>query len=129
MSLTVLKNFFTELVGFVKNVANDERIPARDKKVLMALVALIVSPLDIIPDWIPIIGVFDDVILLAIVLDYLFNILDQNILLSHYPWGMKSYTWVRRAARTVTGLTPTFVKNWVWKYEADPYSTNRRMDS
>lgn len=121
MYLKPLKKFATDLSGFVKNVSVDERIPARDKKVILALVALIISPIDIIPDWIPIIGVLDDLIILAIVLDYLFNVLDQNILLSHYPWNMKSYTWVRRAAKTVTGLTPAFIKNWIWKYKPDPY--------
>ncbi len=121
MYLETIKNFFSNLIGFIKKVSTDERIPARDKKVLIALVALIISPIDLIPDWIPIIGVLDDLIILAIVLDYLFNVLDQNILLSHYPWGMKSYTWVRRAAKTVTGLTPSFIKNRIWKYKPDPY--------
>ncbi|MCB0350373.1 MAG: DUF1232 domain-containing protein [Bdellovibrionales bacterium] len=121
MSLITLKNFFSDLSDFVKKVSADERIPARDKKVIVALVALIISPIDIIPDWIPIIGVLDDLIILAIVLDYLFNVLDQNILLSHYPWGMKSYTWIRRAAKTVTGLTPGFIKKWIWKYKPEPY--------
>jgi len=128
MSLERLKNFAGDLTRFVQNVAHDERIPARDKKVLLALVALIISPVDFIPDWIPIIGWMDDLVLLAIVLDYFFNLLDQNILLSHYPWGMKSYIWIRRWARLITGLTPQFVKKYVWKYEADPYATNRKLD-
>lgn len=122
--LKKLKKFFTDLVQFVQNVSRDERIPDRDKKVILVLVALLVSPFDLIPDWIPVLGLLDDVVVLAIILDYLFNILDQNILLSHYPWGMKSYTWIRRTARIITGLTPEFVKKWVWKYKPDPYSPN-----
>jgi uncharacterized membrane protein YkvA (DUF1232 family) len=128
MPLERLKNFATALTGFIKNVANDERILSRDKKVILACLALIISPIDIIPDWIPIIGLLDDLVILAIVLDYFFNILDQNILLSHYPWGMKSYTWLKRAARLITGLTPGFVKKWIWQYEPDPYVTNRKLD-
>ena len=127
--LKSIKKFANDLIEFIKKVGADERIPSRDKKVIIALVALVISPFDILPDWIPIIGLIDDIVILAIVLDYLFNVLDQNILLSHYPWGMKSYTWIRRAARTITGLTPTFVKNWVWKYEPDPYSLNRKINS
>jgi len=119
--LNKLKNFASQLVEFVKKVSSDERIPSRDKKVVMALVALIVSPVDIIPDWIPIIGMLDDLVLLAIVLDYFFNVLDPDIILSHYPWGMKSYIWVRRTAGIITGMTPEFVKKWIWKYEPDPY--------
>lgn len=113
--------FFKQLIKFIKDVAADERIPTRDKRVLLALVALVISPFDLIPDWIPIIGLMDDLVLLAIVLDYFFNVLEQDILLSHYPWGMKSFVSLRRSARFISFLTPGFVKNKIWKYEASPY--------
>jgi len=110
-----------ETIEFIKDVAKDERIPARDKKVVLALLALIVSPLDIIPDWIPIIGLFDDAILLAIVLDYFFDVLDQEIILSHFPWSFKKYKLMRRMAKTVAQLTPGFIKRNIWKFEGSPY--------
>lgn len=110
-----------ELIQFIKAVAEDERIPERDKRVILALVALVLSPIDIIPDWIPIFGVLDDVAILAIVLDYLFNHLDQEILLSHYPWDMKSYTRMRRIAQAIALLTPPFVKRRIWKYRPSVY--------
>ena len=127
MSLNTLKIFFRELTTFIRNVAEDERIPSRDKKVLLALVALVVSPIDLIPDWIPIFGVLDDIAIIAIVLDYFFNVIDQNIILSHFPWDMKRYVWIRRTARLITGLTPSFIKKWIWKYQPDPYSSNSRL--
>lgn len=114
-------SFLKELTGFIKNVANDERIPNRDKTVVLAMLALVISPFDIIPDWIPVIGMLDDFILIALILDYFFNVLDQEILLSHYPWGLKSYTRVSRAARIVALLTPTFIKNRIWKYQPSVY--------
>lgn len=117
-----LRNFLSDLVSFLKNVANDPRIPERDKAVLAGLIVLVVSPFDIIPDWIPIFGVLDDIVILAIIADYFFDILDQKIILSHYPWGMKSYAWLRRVARFITHLTPGFVKRHIWKYQKDPYS-------
>ncbi len=108
---------FKDLITFIRNVANDERIPARDKKVVLALVALILIPFDIIPDWIPIIGVLDDLILMALILDYFFNVLDQEILLSHFPWSMKAYTRIRWGARLIAMLTPNFIKQKIWKYK------------
>jgi uncharacterized membrane protein YkvA (DUF1232 family) len=116
-----IMQFFRDLAQFIKDVAHDPRIPARDKKILLALVALIISPIDLIPDWIPIIGLLDDIILLAIVLDYFFEVLDSEILLSHYPWGMKSFTRVRRASRWVSRLTPNAIKDRIWKFEKSPY--------
>ena len=113
--------FFKKLIAFVRAVAEDQRIPGRDKKVILAMLALVLSPFDIIPDWIPIIGVLDDLIIIAVVLDYFFNVLDQAILLSHYPWGMKSYVSVQKGARAIAFLTPRAVKEKIWKYEAPKY--------
>lgn len=113
--------FFKKLVEFIKAVAADERIPARDKKVLLGLTALVVSPVDIIPDWIPVLGQLDDIILIAVILDYLFNVLDSEILLSHYPWGMKSFARIRGSARLIAILTPNWIKRRIWQYEGSPY--------
>lgn len=110
-----------ELIQFIRDVAGDERIPESDKKKLLILLALIISPFDIIPDWIPIIGVLDDMVILAIVLDYLFNHLDQSILLSHYPWGMKSFARIRRVARMIALVTPSWVKDKIWAYQPPIY--------
>jgi uncharacterized membrane protein YkvA (DUF1232 family) len=113
--------FFNDLKNFLKNVANDERIPARDKKILLAMIALILSPFDIIPDWIPVFGILDDIILLSIILDYFFTVLDSRILLSHYPWGMKSFAKLRSVARTMQFFVPKFIKKRLWSFVGDPY--------
>ncbi|MES2855031.1 MAG: hypothetical protein V4692_04160, partial [Bdellovibrionota bacterium] len=65
--------------------------------------------------------VLDDAVMIAIVLDYLFNVLDEQILLSHYPWGMKSFVNIRRGARVISLLTPGFIKKRIWAYEGSPY--------
>ncbi len=109
--------FVSKMFAFLKAVAGDERIPERDKKVLLALVALIVSPIDLIPDWIPLFGLLDDIVVIAIILDYLFNRLDQAILLSHYPWGLKSFIAIRRLSRIIAALTPTFIQDRIWKFK------------
>jgi uncharacterized membrane protein YkvA (DUF1232 family) len=113
--------FFSDLKKFLMDVANDERIPARDKKVLLTLIALIISPIDLIPDWIPIFGLLDDIIIMAIILDYFFRVLDGHILLSHYPWGMKSFARLRAIARALEFIVPRFIKKRLWKYVGEPY--------
>lgn len=116
-----MKKFFKQLKEFLINTSQDSRIPSRDKKIVMALVALILSPIDLIPDWIPFFGLIDDVIILAIVLDYFFETLDQAIILSHYPWNMKSYARAKRLARSTSALVPGFIKNNIWSYTKEPY--------
>lgn len=113
--------FFNDLKKFITDVANDERVPSRDKKVILAMVALIISPFDIIPDWIPVIGLLDDFIILSFIMDYFFSVLDSRLLLSHYPWGMKSFASLRKIARALQFLVPGFIKKRIWQYVGDPY--------
>lgn len=110
-----------QLIEFIRAVAKDERIPERDKKVLLAMLALVISPIDLIPDGIPIFGVLDDTVMVALILDYFFNHIDQEILLSHYPWGMKSFTRMRLAARVIAAIVPDNVKHRIWKFKPSVY--------
>lgn len=113
--------FFKDLKKFLMDVANDERIPARDKKVLLAMIALLISPIDLIPDWIPVIGLLDDLIIFSFIMDYFFTVLDSNVLLSHYPWDMKSFARLRAIARGMQFFVPGFLKKRLWTYVGDPY--------
>ena len=113
--------FFKDLKDFLVNTANDERIPARDKKILLAMIALIISPFDLIPDWIPVIGLLDDLIILSFILDYFFTVLDSNVLLSHFPWDMKAFARLRSIARGLQFFVPGFLKKKLWAYVGEPY--------
>lgn len=112
-----------ELISFIQNVAQDSRIPAADKKIILLLLALILSPIDLIPDWIPIIGLLDDFIMLGIVLDYFFNHLDRELLLSHFPWSLKSFIRIRKVASFITFFTPSWIKNKIWSYKPSAYKS------
>jgi uncharacterized membrane protein YkvA (DUF1232 family) len=113
--------FISDTKNFLVNTANDERIPSRDKKVLCALIALIISPFDIIPDWIPIFGLLDDVVILSIILDYFFSVLDSRVLLSHFPWDMKAFIRLKSISKAMQFLVPRFVKKKLWRYVGEPY--------
>ncbi len=113
--------FISDMAGFFKAVTHDPRIPPRDKKVLAALLVLVVSPVDLIPDWLPVIGQLDDLMMAALILDYFFTVLDSQVLLSHWPWDMKKFAWARRFARTVGFFAPRFLKKRLWSYTAAPY--------
>jgi uncharacterized membrane protein YkvA (DUF1232 family) len=113
--------FFKDLKNFLVNTSKDERIPSRDKKIIVALIALMISPFDIVPDWIPIFGVLDDMIILSIILDYFFSVLDSRILLSHFPWNMKAFARLRSIARALNMFVPRFVKKRLWSYVGEAY--------
>ncbi len=113
--------FFHDLKNFIVSTANDERIPARDKKVLLVMIGLLISPIDLIPDWIPVIGLLDDLIILSFVLDYFFSVLDSHILLSHFPWDMKAFARLRAISRGLQFLVPKFIKKRIWQFVGEPY--------
>ncbi len=104
-----------KLVSFVQAVATDGRIPEKDRKKLAVMIALIISPVDLIPNWIPVIGLLDDALLISLVLDHVFNHLDHEILMSHFPWKLKRFIQVRRIAQTVAGLIPDWARAQIWK--------------
>lgn len=52
--------FVKDLAWLFKDCAFDARVPRRDKWVLAAVAAYLLSPLDVIPDTIPIIGRVDE---------------------------------------------------------------------
>ena len=116
-----MMSFVKKIGKFLKDVSEDNRIPERDKAVIVALLVLIVSPIDLIPDWIPVLGQLDDFVMLAIIIDYFFRVLDGEILLSHWPWGMKSFVWLRRFAKSISWFAPDFLKKKIWKYVGAPY--------
>ncbi len=114
-------NFLSQLKEFIQNLAKDQRIPSRDKKLILILAFLLVSPFDFIPDWVPFFGLLDDFLILAILFNYFFNVLDSRLMLSHYPWSMKSYSRLRAISNLLGILVPRIVKKNIWKYKADPY--------
>ena len=99
---------------FLIALSKDPRIPARDKAVLAGMIALIASPFDIIPDFIPVIGQLDDLMILILLLDYACNRVPDAVLGDHFPWdAAQLLTWRRRAGFLVK-LVPHWVKEKIW---------------
>jgi uncharacterized membrane protein YkvA (DUF1232 family) len=52
----------------LRALARDPRLPRRWRWALVGLVAYLASPIDLIPDFIPVLGQLDDVVIAALVL-------------------------------------------------------------
>lgn len=57
-----------DVLRLLKRLATDPHLPRRIRIVLIVLLAFIASPIDLIPDFIPVLGYADDVIITALVL-------------------------------------------------------------
>ncbi|MDQ3388634.1 MAG: DUF1232 domain-containing protein [Gemmatimonadota bacterium] len=71
-------------------LVRDPRVSKLDKLLLGATLAYMVSPVDILPDSIPLIGQIDDIYLLALSLDRLLNNAGSDVLLDHWEGEMSS---------------------------------------
>ncbi|MDQ6611101.1 MAG: YkvA family protein [Gemmatimonadota bacterium] len=65
-------------------LVTDKRVSKLDKFFVLAAAVYIVSPIDLIPDFIPFFGEVDDVFLLMIALQRLVNNAGRSVLLSHW---------------------------------------------
>jgi uncharacterized membrane protein YkvA (DUF1232 family) len=54
-----------EVILLLKDLAVDPRVPRDAKVTAGAAAAYLVSPLDIIPDWVPVLGQLDDLVVIA----------------------------------------------------------------
>jgi uncharacterized membrane protein YkvA (DUF1232 family) len=107
--------FLGELKTFIAALAADPRIPARDKALFTGLCAYLASPLDLIPDFIPVLGYADDVVVLALVLDYIFHVIPEPIILEHFPWPKERYHRMKRRVRVLSWIIPGFLRRRLWK--------------
>jgi uncharacterized membrane protein YkvA (DUF1232 family) len=115
LSGAAIRDFFRKSFAFLKAVSTDSRIPARDKAVLAALLALVVSPVDIVPDFIPLFGQLDDLVIIVVILDYVFNRIPEEILTEHFPWDPARLMAWRRRMRFVALMVPGWARKHIWK--------------
>jgi hypothetical protein len=117
-----MKSFILSLKQFLENVIRDSRIPDFDKKVVATLLGVILFIMLIfISSNVPVgvqVVVF---IIFSLVIEYFFETLDTSILLSHYPWTMKSFNRLQRIAHFFAFFAPNFIKFNLWKYKKDPF--------
>ncbi|PPB47971.1 hypothetical protein C4K88_16020 [Arthrobacter pityocampae] len=57
-----------DLLGLVRRLATDRSVPLRARVLLGLLAVYLVVPIDLVPDFLPVIGYADDVVVLAVVL-------------------------------------------------------------
>ena len=97
-----LATFIPDCVVLVTRLARDPRVPRRRKLLLLALVAYLASPIDLIPDFIPVAGQLDDAIIVALVLRHVLRSGGEPLLRELWPGPEQSLSLVLRLARPRT---------------------------
>jgi uncharacterized membrane protein YkvA (DUF1232 family) len=87
-----------ELGTLFLRLARDRRVPALRRLQLIVLGAYLASPIDLIPDFIPVIGQLDDAAIAAVVLRGVVRSAGPEVVGEHWPGSARSLNVVLRLA-------------------------------
>ena len=101
-----LARFIPDCIVLVHRLLHDPRMPRRRKLLLVGLIAYLALPFDLVPDFIPVAGQLDDVIIVVLVLRQVLRGGGEALLREHWPGPETSLRIVLRAAgRTTNPVT------------------------
>jgi len=92
-----LATFIPDCIVLVSRLMADERVPRRRKLLLAALIGYLALPFDLVPDFIPVAGQLDDVLVVAFVLRRFLRSGGEQLVLEHWPGPEESLRLVLRA--------------------------------
>jgi uncharacterized membrane protein YkvA (DUF1232 family) len=80
-----LASFLPDCVTTARRLRKDPRVPRRAKVAVLIAAVWVVSPIDLIPEFLPVIGPLDDVVVVAIALRYAARQVPREVLLEAWP--------------------------------------------
>ena len=69
----------------MRRLRSDSRVPRKVKAALVFAIIWVISPIDLIPEFLPVIGPLDDVVVVALVLRYAIRHIPPEALLEAWP--------------------------------------------
>ena len=102
--------FAPQLVTLIGRLMKDPRVPARQKAILVVVGAYLVSPIDLIPDFIPGIGALDDLVIAAFALDQILNRVPEEYVREHWDGDEDILAVIREVLDIASGRVPDWLK-------------------
>ncbi|MGH2752058.1 MAG: YkvA family protein [Actinomycetota bacterium] len=102
--------FAPRLVRLVYRLMKDPRVPARTKAMLVVVAGYIVSPIDVIPDFIPGVGRFDDLLVAAFALDQILNRVPEHVVIDHWDGDEDVLRIIKEILDISTGFMPASIR-------------------
>jgi uncharacterized membrane protein YkvA (DUF1232 family) len=93
-----LAGFIPDYIVLLRRLLCDSRVPRARKLALLALVAYLAMPFDLIPDFLPVGGQLDDAILLALALRFVLGGGGPKLIAEHWPGPSESAALIERMA-------------------------------
>jgi uncharacterized membrane protein YkvA (DUF1232 family) len=104
-SLRDAARLLPDTLRLVRRLAVDRTIPRRTRWLIWALLIYLASPIDIVPDFLPVIGYADDAIVTSIVLRHVIKRAGSPKLAEHWPGTRDGLSTLLRLLRLNGGAT------------------------
>ncbi len=98
--------FLPRFVVLLQRLVGDPRVPRRNKWIAGAVVLYLVSPVDLIPDFVPGLGQLDDVVVALLALHGLLNRVDEDVIVEHWEGDADVIRMVRAGVAAAARLIP-----------------------
>jgi uncharacterized membrane protein YkvA (DUF1232 family) len=84
-TLRELARFVPDCVTAIRRLRGDPRVPRRAKVAVVVAGLWVASPIDLLPEFLPVIGPLDDVVVVALALRYAARQVPRQVLLEAWP--------------------------------------------
>jgi uncharacterized membrane protein YkvA (DUF1232 family) len=106
-ALMLIPNFLKLLYRLFK----DSRVPLAEKALLIGVIAYVISPLDLIPDFVPFVGQVDDLYLIALVVLRMLSRTSDDVLREHWDGRGDLAATVDKIERAARYILPKRIRN------------------
>jgi uncharacterized membrane protein YkvA (DUF1232 family) len=103
--------FVPNLMKLLYDLLKDPRVSRADKAILAGVIMYVIVPIDVIPDFVPFVGMVDDSYLIAISLLRLLNRADRQVVLEHWKGGVDVKQLVENIANIAAYFLPARMRN------------------
>jgi uncharacterized membrane protein YkvA (DUF1232 family) len=100
-----------DLVRLVRRLAADRSLPRGVRVRLWLLLGYLLSPIDVVPDFVPVLGYADDVVVVALALRSVARTAGSDVVTRAWPGGAAGLAVVLRLAGLGPGLRPDDVRS------------------
>lgn len=98
LGLRAALRLLPDVIGLLRRLAADRSLPRSVRIKLILLLAYLISPIDLIPDFVPILGYLDDAIVIALTLRSVARSAGPGAIARHWPGTAEGLVVVQRLA-------------------------------
>lgn len=104
---------FPNVVKLLTRLLRDERVPMRRKALIGAVLAYVVSPIDLIPDFVVGFGRLDDLVLVSLAIDHLMSGSDEALVREYWDGTQDGLDLIRSAFAWGAAIIPDRIRRFL----------------